>query len=952
MDINEFELRHRAYKWLNYKFNLDRDNDTILQLTKITKRWTLSKKLQDLTPDELHEITIETYTEYKKWIIQKYENTKELKNQTLDFSITTYIERLEYEMKVIKEMWFNWYFLIVSDFVRRAKKNNIVVWPWRWSGAWSLLAWLIRITDIDPLPYALLFERFLNPARISMPDFDIDFEDTQRFRVIEYVQQKYWIDKVSSIGTFMQMASKAAFKDAARTLWVPFERSNQISAIIPDKTSLADAIKMQDGNEELKNAYNSDEKIKQAIDFGSKLEWNMRQLWVHACWIIISPERVTTYTPTQYIKEDDNTLVSQYDWPTLETIWILKMDFLWLRNLSVIKNCIKIIKKKHEKENKELPDMFKEFFENTSFQPPIDDKYTYDKVFKEWDTTGIFQFEWNWMRKFLIKLEPNSINDLVAMNALYRPWPMEFIPTYIDRKHWREKVNYMHPELKEILEKEYWADTVIEEWRKLEEDLKPIMNLTYWIAVYQEQLIFLVQAMAWFSLAEADMLRRWVGKKKKDVIEKLKKEFIKRWKDYKEYKKETSQFIYEKMIEPAAFYSFNKSHSVCYAMIAYQTAYLKAHYPVEFYAALIRSVEQDTDELSNYIYETQQHWINVLSPNINHSFNHVAAISNEIRLWFLCIKWLWFEIGEYFQEERKKNWQFSSLEDFLKRCQPSINKKSLEWLIKAWALDDFYDRWTLLQNAEYILDWTKSSQNANQWLFGLETMATKLELKNKKETSMMEKLMMEQEVFKTFVSANPLDGLYPYLKKFSFVSQFQNTENFWPFIITWYINEIQRAKKKGFFIKVEDISGKIEIFTKDVLDFKKFDLLIISWYKWRSTSIDKIIKTSRESLVRQSWEKYDPTMTVVKAKWLRFGEMKKAFEDVKLEKPPIIQIEEIPEEEEETLSFKLPDRIEKINEMVTIINEYKWDIQIHVWTKEIFLNEEWIHKIRALLFST
>lgn len=950
MDINEFELRHRAYKWLNYKFNIGRNNDEILELTKITKKWTLSKKLQDLTPEELHEITIETYTSFKKDVIKNHKDTKEIWTYKLEVSLTTYIERLEYELKVIKEMWFNWYFLIVSDFVRRAKKNNIVVWPWRWSGAWSLLARLIRITDIDPLPYALLFERFLNPARISMPDFDIDFEDTQRFRVIEYVQQKYWIDKVSSIWTFMQMASKAAFKDAARTLWIPFERSNQISAIIPDKTSLADAIKMQDENEELKSAYNSDEKIKQAIDFGSKLEWNMRQLWIHACWIIISPEKVTTYTPTQYIKEDDNTLVSQYDWPTLETIWILKMDFLWLRNLSVIKNCIKIIKKKHEKENKELPNMFKEFFENTSFQPPIDDKYTYDKVFKQWDTTGIFQFEWNWMRKFLIKLEPNSINDLVAMNALYRPWPMEFIPTYIDRKHWKEKINYMYPELKDILEKEYWEDTVKEEWRKLEEDLKPIMNLTYWIAVYQEQLIFLVQAMAGFSLAEADMLRRWVGKKKKDVIEKIKKEFIKRCKDYKEYKKETAQMIYEKMIEPAAFYSFNKSHSVCYAMIAYQTAYLKAHYPVEFYAALIRSVEQDTEELSNYIYETQQHGINVLSPNINHSFNHVAAISNEIRLGFLCIKWLWFEIWESFQEERKKNWTFSSLEDFLKRCQSSINKKSLEWLIKSWALDDFYDRWTLLQNIEYILDWTKWSQNSNQWLFGMETMVNKLEFKNKKETSTMEKLMMEQEVFKAFVSANPLDWLYNYLKKFSFISQFQNTENFWPFIITWYINEIQRAKKKWFFIKIEDVSGKMEIFTKDILDFKKFDILIISWYKGRSISIDKIIRTSRDNLIKQAGEKYDPQMTVVKAKWLRFWEMKKALEESKtIEKQELTKEEII---EKENLSFKLPDKIDKINEMVSIINNYKWEIQIQIWNKEVSLNEEWLHKIKALLFKS
>lgn len=946
MDIHEFELRYRAYKWLKYKLNLDRDNDTILNLTKITNKGIPQKTLQDLTPEELHEITIETYTNFKKEIIEKNKDS-----QFWEFTVSIYIERLEYELKVIKEMWFNSYFLIVSDFVRRAKKNNIVVWPWRWSWAGSLLARVIRITDIDPLPYALLFERFLNPARISMPDFDIDFEDTQRYKVIEYVKQKYWEDKVCSIGTFMQMASKAAFKDAARTIGVPFERSNQISALIPDKTSLYDIIKSTDNNEELRNIYNSDEKIKQAMDFGAKLEWNMRQLWVHACWIIISPEKVITYTPTQYIKEEDHTIVSQYDGPTLETIWLLKMDFLWLRNLSVIKNCIKILKKKHEKEWKDLPEIFKDFFTHTSFQPPIDDKYTYDKVFKEWDTTWIFQFEWTWMRKFLVKLEPNSINDLVAMNALYRPWPMEFIPTYIDRKHWKEKINYMHQELKEILEKEYWEKTVLIEWKKLEEDLQPIMNLTYWIAVYQEQLIFLVQAMAWFSLAEADMLRRWVGKKKKDVIEKLKKEFIKRCKEYKEYKKETAQFIYEKMIEPAAFYSFNKSHSVCYAMIAYQTAYLKAHYPVEFYAALIRSVEEDTDELSNYIYETQQHWINILSPDINQSFNHVAAIWEEIRLWFLCVKWLWFDIWEFIQEERKKNWQYQNLEDFLKRCQNIVNKKSLEWLIKSWALDQFEDRWTLMDNIETILNRSKSSQTTDQWLFGAQDISSKIQLKDPRETKIMEKLMMEQDVFKSFVSANPLDWLYPHLKKFSFISQVQNTENFGPFIITWYISNTQRAKKKWFFIQVEDISSKFEIFVKDLLDFKKFDILIIHWYKSRSLSIDKIIKTSRENLIKKAWTKYDPEMTVIKAKWLRFGEIKKQLEqEEKIEiKAPKEEIEV--KQEKENLSFRLPDNIDKINKMIEIIKSNQWEIKIQIWTKEVLLNQEWLRQIQGLLFK-
>ncbi len=389
---------------------------------------------------------------------------------------------------------------------------------------------------------------------------------------------------------------------------------------MPEKMSLLQAVNAPDTWEELKAIYESDAKVKQAAELSEKLQWNMRQLGMHACGIIIAPDKLTKYSPVQYIKENEDTIVSQYDWPTLETIGLLKMDFLWLRNLSVIKNCIKIIQKKHEKENIPLPEMFSRFFEDTSFQPPLEDLFTFEKVFQVGNTTGIFQFESSGMRKFLIKLKADSINDLVAMNALYRPGPMEFIPNYIARKNGEEPISYMSAELRDILIEKYGEEETDKENVKLVEDLAPIMNLTYGIAVYQEQLMFLVQSMAGFSLAEADLLRRWVGKKKKEIIEQLKKEFTKRSKEYRWYKKETAIYVYEKMIEPAASYSFNKSHSVCYAMIAYQTAYLKAYYPVEFYASLIRSVEEDTDELSLYIYEAQNQGIVVLPPDINHSF--------------------------------------------------------------------------------------------------------------------------------------------------------------------------------------------------------------------------------------------------------------------------------------------------------------------------------------------
>lgn len=940
MNLHEFELRYRAYKGLNFKFNLWWDNETILELTKVTNKWSVDKALPDISPTELKEITLQTYTKFKKEYLSHHWD-----EHIGSWTVREYIDRLEYELKVIKEMGFNSYFLIVADFVRWAKKNQIVVGPGRWSWAGSLLAWVIRITEVDPLPFGLLFERFLNPARISMPDFDIDFEDTLREQVISYVREKYGEDKVSSIGTYMQMAPKAAFKDVARVMGIPFEKSNLISSLMPDKMSMLDAVKAQDTPEELKAIYEGDEKVKRTAEVAAKLEGNMRQLGVHACGVIIAPEKITTYSPIQYIKEDQHDIVCQYDWPTLEYIWLLKMDFLGLRNLSVIKNCIKIIAKKAEKEGTELDPMFSYFLENMSFLPPIEDEETFKKVFQIGDTTGIFQFESEGMRTFLVKLEADRIDDLVAMNALYRPGPMEFIPNYIARKKGEEPVTYMAQELRDVLVKKYSEEIADDENKKLTEDLGPIMNLTYGIAVYQEQLMFLVQAMAWFSLAEADLLRRWVGKKKKEVIEQLKKEFVKRCAEYKNYKEETSQYIYEKMIEPAASYSFNKSHSVCYAMIAYQTAYLKAHYPVEFYAALMRSVEEDTDELSNYIYETQSHGIIVRSPNINTSFNHVAAIKNEVRLWFFCIKGLWLEIGEYIQKERQTNGKFASLEDVLKRCQQVINKKSLEWLIKSWALDEFGDRKTMLENIETLLQWAKSSQQMGGWLFGMTDVQTKITYKTTHQTSFMEKLMMDQEVFKSFVSWHPLDGLYYYIKKFSFISQFKGKEKVTgTFIIVGYIKNIQRAKKKWFFVEIEDISGKIEIFMKDTVDLKKFDIVIVHIFKSRSVSIEKIIRTSRDLLIQQAGWKYDQEMTVIKAKIMRMGSEKSETKKEIL--PPIVIKEAQPQEEKK--QFPLPENIEKIQQLSIIVKAHPGDKKIRIGTKEIAIDEIGFKKILAL----
>ena len=347
MEVYEFELRWRAYSWLSQRLKYDWDEKIIANLVKRTDKWQLETALKDTSPEDLHKFTVQTYTNYKKDFIEKKQN--EFPWMDKRFSLWYYIDRLEYELKVIKEMWFNSYFLIVSEYVRWAKEHQISVWPWRWSWAWSLLAWVVWITEIDPLPFDLLFERFLNPARVSMPDFDIDFEDALRQSVIEHCYDLYWEENVCSIWTFMKMATKAAFKDVARTLWVPFEKSNYVTNLLQDKIWLISQAEDPQGSPELRNLYETDEKIQQAINFWDKLTWNLRQMWVHACGIIIAPEKVTTYTPTQYNKEEDHTIVSQYDGPTLESIWLLKMDFLWLRNLSIIKNCVKIIKARADK---------------------------------------------------------------------------------------------------------------------------------------------------------------------------------------------------------------------------------------------------------------------------------------------------------------------------------------------------------------------------------------------------------------------------------------------------------------------------------------------------------------------------------------------------------------------------------------------------------------------------
>ena len=679
--------------------------------------------------------------------------------------------------------------------------------------------------------------------------------------------------------------------------------------------------------------------------------------------MIISPDPVIEHTSTQIItKWKEKTLVSQFDWPTLEYIGLLKMDFLGLRNLSVIKNCIKILRAKYKDLNqtgnsltqqieyyKEDNFLFEEFMQTMSFNPDMNNQFVFEKVFMTGDTTGIFQFEWEWIRRFLIDLKPNHINDLVAMNALYRPWPLEFIPSYIKRKHWEEPIEYMLPELIQILNEKYKSPSIVqEEKEKLETDLGPIMGLTYGIAVYQEQLMFLVQSMAWFSLPEADLLRRWIGKKKKEVIEQLKQEFITRAESYKQYKPETSKFIYEKMIEPAASYSFNKSHAVCYAHIAYQTWYLKARYPVEFYAALLRSVEEDTDKLWLFIDEIQLHNITISPPYINKAYNHIAAVEDTIVMWFYACKGIGYEIWDMIEQERKENWIFLSLGDFLERCPHVANKRVLESLIKSWAFDERYDRNSLLININLLLEWHHTTTSLDMGLFWWLSEHQELVLQQTTTTSVIERCKYDMEIFKNMISWHPLDGLYLYCKKFWFIEQYKKSADPCSFEVAVMVKKITRAKKKWFFIMVEDITDSFEFFVKEILDLKVYDILVLSGYKSRNWWIDMMVKISIEKFTEQATKsgKFDPQWTVSRVR---------ASRKWNIVYDPILQDDETIENKEDdeisdswwdsiennTITIKLPDSLEKINLLINILNNNSWaDYIITVNNKEYHITAQ------------
>ncbi|MCD5382531.1 DNA polymerase III subunit alpha [Candidatus Gracilibacteria bacterium] len=641
--------------------------------------------------------------------------------------------RFEHEFKIIQKMGFESYFLMVSDYCKWARDNDIMVGPGRGSGAGSIIAYAMKITNIDPLRYGLLFERFLNPDRVSMPDFDIDFEDNKRDQVIAYVTKKYGADHVAQISTFGTMAARAAIKDVGRIYGIGFGEMNEFAKLIPEKpgTKLAEA-----WEEEalLREKVESEEKFKKVWDAARILEGNVRHISVHACAVVIADKPLENYTALQHPPKNDKIIISQFSAKPLETLGLLKMDFLGLKNLSILKNAIHVIK---QVRNVEID------INNI----PIADKKTLE-LFKKGETTGIFQFESGGMKKYLKELEPTRFEDLIAMNSLYRPGPMEYIPTFIKGKHFPSTVKYPHESLEEILKE------------------------TYGIAVYQEQILQIAQIFAGYSLGQADLLRRAIGKKIAEEMVKQRGIFIQKAVEIGRDEK-LAEHIFDDIIVPFAGYGFNKSHAAAYSMVAYQTAYLKAHYPTEFMAALLMSDRSNADRVAVEIQECNQMGIDVLPPDVNESFENFTVVGEgKIRFGLSAIKNLGDNGIEAIISERKANGKFKNITDFISRLDYThLNKKNFEALIFSGATDCLGERNALADSLLEMIEFSKAKghekDSGQMDLFGMMSVGgenvSEFKLKDVKPADIETRLDWEREFLGLFVSQHPLAGLENYI---------------------------------------------------------------------------------------------------------------------------------------------------------------------------------------------
>ena len=699
-------------------------------------------------------------------------------------------ERAEMELGVMGNMGYEGYFLIVQDFINWGKSQGIVFGPGRGSAAGSIVAYALNITDLDPLKYGLLFERFLNPDRISMPDIDVDIQDTRRDEVIEYCAKKYGEDHVSNIATFGKMFGRMAVRDVARVLEVPYAESDRLAKLVPPPNQgrhipLSVSIKE---DADLRNEYENNPTAKEVLDYAIQLEGTIRSHGVHACGVVIAPDTLVNYIPLEMAQK--GVVATQFPMGEVEELGLLKMDFLGLSNLTIINNAMRIIRKAYKKEI------------NLS-ELPLDDKKTYE-LFQRGDTTGVFQLESAGMKRYLRGLKPTTFEDIIAMVALYRPGPMQFIDSFIRRKHGEEEITYLHSGMKNSLKN------------------------TYGILVYQEQFMQISKEWCGFTGGQADTLRKAVGKKKIDLMKKVKPEFVEGAVKVGGATKEIAETFWTQL-EEFANYCFNKSHAACYGLIAYWTAYLKAHYPDAFMAALMTSDHDDTDRLAIEITECKHMGISVLSPDVNESFVEFAVVPNEnkIRFGMSAVKGVGVGAVEEVLRAREDG-PFTSVEDFARRVSTGkFNRKAWESLIKSGAFDDMGDRSDLLFNLDSITSFAsklqKEAASGQTNLFGMlggddaASVQSTLHLqKAPVKHDDKERLMWERELLGLYISAHPLDRYETYLSEQTqpltqLVPEYDSRMMTVGGIISTVRTIVTKSGSKMAFVGIEDKFGEGEI---------------------------------------------------------------------------------------------------------------------------------------------
>ena len=648
-----------------------------------------------------------------------------------------YMERLEYEIGVISRMGYVNYYLIVWDFIRYAKESGIPVGPGRGSGAASIVAYCMHITEVDPMKYALIFERFLNPERVSMPDFDTDFCQERRGEVIEYVMKKYGADHVAQIATFGTMAARGAIRDVGRALNFSYAETDVVAKLVPTTPLHITLKEVLNVSPKLKEMYDGDERVRQLIDTAMSLEGMPRNTSTHAAGVVITAEPVSTYVP---LSRNDDTIVTQYTMTTIEELGLLKMDFLGLRNLTVIRDAEQQIQK-----------FDPEFSMNNV---PDDDPETF-KMLTEGKTQGVFQLESAGMTSVCVGMKADSIEDITAIVALYRPGPMDSIPRFIENKLNHRKITYKCPEL------------------------EPILKVTYGCIVYQEQVIEIFRQLGGYTMGQADNIRRAISKKKMKIIEAERKVFVYGDKENNisgcianGIRESVAQSLYDEIVA-FANYAFNKAHAVCYAVVAYQTAYLKCHYPRQYMAALMTSVLDSATKISGYIAECKDLGIATLPPDINHSEDNFTVEGDSIRFGLGAVKSVGRGLIRAMVQKRREGGPFKSLEDFIQRMEEGeLNKRAVENFIKCGAMDCFgYHRSELLAVYDTMMDSIASSRKRNlvgqMGLFSMlqdEDKAAAIPIPRLAEMKKADLMLLEKETTGIYLSGHPMDDYRHLLK--------------------------------------------------------------------------------------------------------------------------------------------------------------------------------------------